>query len=92
MGLPEWRIALQVTLPAARRGIIVGLTIGGARAWGEYGATLMVGGALIGRTRTLSIAAADTQTPQELHVLLWLVIVVAVGCMTALVLLERPRA
>ena len=52
MGLPNWRVALQVTLPLARRGIAAGLTIGCARALGEYGATLMVGGDINGKTRT----------------------------------------
>ena len=51
MGLPNWRVALQVTLPLARRGIAAGLTIGCARALGEYGATLMVGGDINGKTR-----------------------------------------
>jgi molybdate transport system permease protein len=39
IGLPNWRVALLVTLPLARRGIAAGLTIGCARALGEYGAT-----------------------------------------------------
>ena len=48
MGLANWRVALQVTFPLARRGIAAGLTIGCARALGEYGATLMVGGDING--------------------------------------------
>src|SRR5262249_8998402 len=56
MGLPGWRVALQVTLPLARRSLGVGLTLAFVRAFGEYGATLMVGGAIPGSTQTLPIA------------------------------------
>jgi len=39
-----------------------GLTIGCARALGEYGATLMIGGDINGRTRTMSLAILDSFT------------------------------
>jgi len=89
MGMSEAAVALRVTLPAARRGCIVGLTLGAARAWGEYGATLMVGGAITGNTRTMPIAVTQAQGTVELQPMLRTMVVVAVGVMLALAVLEH---
>ncbi|QBI22092.1 molybdate ABC transporter permease subunit [Egibacter rhizosphaerae] len=58
-GLPEWRVALQVTLPLAARGVIAGVTLGFARALGDFGTTVMVAGNIPGRTQTMPIAVYD---------------------------------
>lgn len=59
-GHPEWKVALIVTLPLARRGIIAGIALAGARALGEFGATVMIAGNIPGRTQTLPIAVYDS--------------------------------
>ncbi len=59
LGSSEWVVLWRVTLPLARRGILAGLTLGAARALGEFGATLMVAGNIPGRTQTLSLAIYD---------------------------------
>ncbi len=92
MGLPNWRVALQVTLPLARRGIAAGLTIGSARALGEYGATLMVGGDINGKTRTLSLAVLDSFTTPERDTMLLILVLMAIIAMTGVGLLGRSRA
>jgi len=92
MGLPNWRVALQVTLPLARRGIAAGLTIGCARALGEYGATLMVGGDINGKTRTLSLAILDSFTTPERDTMLLILVLMAVTAMVGVGLLGRSRA
>jgi len=92
MGLPDWRVALQVTLPLARRGIAAGLTIGSARALGEYGATLMVGGDINGKTRTLSLAVLDSFTTPERDTILLILVLMAIIAMTGVGLLGRSRA
>lgn len=92
MGLTNWRVALGVTLPLARRGIAAGLTIGCARALGEYGATLMVGGDINGRTRTLSLAILDTFTTPERNTMLLILVLMAITAMTGVALLGRSRA
>src|SRR3990172_513977 len=56
LGSAEVQVLRRVTLPLARRGILAGLTLGSARALGEFGATLMVAGSIPGRTRTLPLA------------------------------------
>jgi molybdate transport system permease protein len=92
IGLANWRVALQVTLPLARRGIAAGLTIGCARALGEYGATLMIGGDINGRTRTLSLAILDSFTTPERTTMLLILVLMAVVAMTGVGLLCRSRA
>jgi molybdate transport system permease protein len=91
-GLPNWRVALHVTLPLARRGIAAGLTIGCARALGEYGATLMVGGDINGKTRTLSLAILDSFTTPERNAMLLILVLMAVTAMTGVGLLGRSRS
>jgi molybdate transport system permease protein len=46
MGMSRWRIALLVTLPLARRGIVAGVAMAFGRALGDFGATMIVGGAV----------------------------------------------
>jgi molybdate transport system permease protein len=46
MGLSRWRIALFVTLPLARRGIIAGVAMAFGRALGDFGATMIVSGSV----------------------------------------------
>ncbi|GIU94413.1 MAG: molybdenum ABC transporter permease subunit [Gaiellaceae bacterium] len=95
MGLPEWRIALQVTLPLARRGILAGLALAFARALGDFGATLMVAGNIPGRTRTMPIAIYDAvQAGNDARALYLSVVLslVAVSVLAAVTLLERRPA
>ncbi|MFM8393533.1 MAG: molybdate ABC transporter permease subunit, partial [Acidobacteriota bacterium] len=56
LGSTEWDLFCRVTLPLARRGILAGVVLGGARALGEFGATLMIAGNIPGRTQTLPLA------------------------------------
>lgn len=58
-GHREWRVALLVTLPVARRGLAAGVALGFARALGDFGATVMVAGNIPRRTQTLPVAVYD---------------------------------
>ncbi len=91
MGLPNWRVAVLVTLPLARRGIAAGVTIGAARALGEYGATLMVGGDINGKTRTMSLAILDSFTTPERNVMILILVLMSVSAMTGVGLMGRSR-
>ncbi len=55
MGLPRWRVALLVTLPLARRGIVAGIAMAFGRALGDFGATMMVSG-LVPMATTMPLA------------------------------------
>ncbi len=59
LGSTEVEIFGRITLPLARRGIIAGVLLGAARAFGEFGATLMVAGSIPGRTQTVPLAIYD---------------------------------
>ena len=65
LGSSEAGVFFRVTLPLAKRGILVGLILGGARAMGEFGATLMVAGSIPGRTQTLPLAIYDAVLVQD---------------------------
>ena len=56
LGKTEWQVALRITLPLARKGILAGLVLAFARALGEFGATLMLAGNIPGRTTTMPLA------------------------------------
>jgi molybdate transport system permease protein len=56
LGKTEWQVALRITLPLARKGILAGIVLAFARALGEFGATLMLAGNIPGRTTTMPLA------------------------------------
>jgi len=75
LGRSEWRAALEVTLPLARRGILAGLVLAFARALGEFGATLMLAGNIPGKTTTVPLAiytAVQTGETEEAFLLVGL--------------------
>ena len=53
LGKGEWTIFLSITLPLARRTLLVGLALSAARAPRDFGVSLMVAGSMPGRTQTL---------------------------------------
>lgn len=58
-GAGEWQVFRLVALPLARHSLIAGTGLAFARALGDFGATLMVGGSIPGQTRTLSLMVYD---------------------------------
>jgi len=55
LGAGPWRILRTVTVPLASRGIAAGAVLGFSRALGEFGATIMIAGAIPGKTQTLAV-------------------------------------
>jgi sulfate/thiosulfate transport system permease protein len=55
LGAKGWQIFLRVTLPALRWGFIYGITLTFARALGEFGAVLVIGGGIQGITETATL-------------------------------------
>lgn len=61
LGMSEGEIFWKVLMPSASPGIASGTVLAFARAMGEYGATSMLAGNILGKTRTVSVAiAAET--------------------------------
>ena len=56
LGASERRLFWQILLPLAWRGITASIVLSFARALGEFGATLMVGGSIPGITQTIPIS------------------------------------
>ncbi|MGA2868823.1 MAG: ABC transporter permease subunit, partial [Verrucomicrobiota bacterium] len=66
LGANGWRVFFTITLPLAARGIAGGMLLAFARALGEFGATIMVAGAILGKTETISLAIfQDVQLGQD---------------------------
>jgi sulfate transport system permease protein len=55
LGASGWQTFWLVTFPALRWGFIYGLTLTFARALGEFGAVLIIGGGVQGRTETATL-------------------------------------
>jgi len=64
----------RVTLPLARRGLVAGLVLSFARAFGEFGATLMVAGNIPGRTQTMPLAIYEAVVSGEDERAVWLAV------------------
>ena len=79
LGARPWRVFWTISLPLARRGLLAGAVLGFSRALGEFGATIMVAGALPG-TRTLSVAIYRyAEVGQEAAALTLLAAAVTIG-------------
>ncbi|MFO0629691.1 MAG: molybdate ABC transporter permease subunit [Polyangiales bacterium] len=59
LGASPARVCFTVVLPLSRGGVLAGLTLGFARALGEFGVTLMIAGNIPGLTQTGALAIYD---------------------------------
>ncbi len=92
LGASAWQTFWQVTRPNVRGGLVLGATLTAARALGEFGAVLVVGGSIAGRTQTattyIHAAIEERQEPAAFGMALLLV-----GAAVALLLsLHRDRS
>lgn len=67
LGASEFQIFRFVIVPLARRGLIAGTALAFARSLGEFGATLMVAGAIPGRTLTMPIAIYEANDKGDIQ-------------------------
>ena len=80
LGLSEWTIFRKVVIPVAGPGIASGTILTFARALGEYGATSMLAGNILGKTRTMAVAIAAEVSVQNYDVAgFWVVVLVAIA-------------
>ncbi|WP_054743513.1 molybdate ABC transporter permease subunit [Cellulosilyticum ruminicola] len=59
LGMSEKKIFWKVVVPIAAPGIASGTVLAFARALGEYGATSMLAGNILGKTQTIAVAIAS---------------------------------
>jgi molybdate transport system permease protein len=55
-GASPWQVFRYVTLPLSATALLTGGVLAWARALGEFGATILFAGNLVGRTQTMSLA------------------------------------
>lgn len=80
LGMSEPEIFWKVIIPTAGPGIASGTILTFARAMGEYGATSMLAGNILGKTRTVSVAiAAETAAGNYNVAGFWVVVIVLIS-------------
>lgn len=84
LGIGELAVFFRVSLPLAWRGILAGLLLAFARALGEFGATLMVAGSIVGQTQTLSIAVYEAVQAGQDDTANFLVAITSITCIAVL--------
>ena len=87
LGASPLRVWATVTLPLAAPGLLAGVTLGFAKAFGEFGATITFAASIPGETRTIPAAIyAFLQVPggdPGLRALVWIAVAVAVAAVLA---------
>ncbi|HZJ94960.1 MAG TPA: molybdate ABC transporter permease subunit [Thiopseudomonas sp.] len=89
LGVSELAVFFRVTLPLAWRGILAGVLLAFARALGEFGATLMVAGSILGKTQTLSIAVYEAVQAGQDDTANMLVVITSIVCVVVLLSASR---
>lgn len=93
LGRPAPEVFARVTLPLAWRGVLAGTLLAFSRAFGEFGATILVAGSIPGRTQTLALAIFHrTQIGQDSaawRLVLMTVVIAFVSVWTTEALMKR---
>ncbi|MBR4847039.1 MAG: molybdate ABC transporter permease subunit [Phascolarctobacterium sp.] len=85
LGMSEWSIFRKVLLPNALPGIVSGGVLAFARGLGEFGATAMIAGNIVGKTRTLPLAVYSSVVSGEIGEAAYYVAIVVVICLVMVV-------
>ena len=88
LGMSETSIFFKVLVPNALPGIISGGVLSFARGLGEFGATAMLAGNIVGKTRTLPLAVYSEVVSNDMHSASIYVAVIIAICFTAVILLN----
>lgn len=94
LGAPPLRVFATIVLPLSLNGLVAGLTLGFARALGDFGVTLMVAGNIPGLTRTGALAIYDAvQANREAEAagMVALLTALAIAALYAVTKLTRRR-
>ncbi len=89
MGKSEWETFFRITLPLAGRGLLAGIVLSFARAFGEFGATLMLAGNIPGRTQTMPLAIYEAVASGEDERAMWLALILTSISITVVYLTNR---
>jgi molybdate transport system permease protein len=95
LGLSERKIFWTIQLPNALPGIASGGVLAFARGLGEFGATAMIAGNILGKTRTLplavysAVAAGDMETAYKYVGIIVVISFLVIICMNYFTMKER---
>ena len=80
LGMSEMKIFWKIVMPNAGPGIASGTILTFARALGEYGATSMLAGNILGKTRTVSVAIASETAAGNFDMAgFWVVVIILIS-------------
>ena len=88
LGMSEGLLFRRIILPNALSGLIAGGILAFARALGEFGATAMLAGNIMGKTRTLPLAIYSEVVGGDMESAGWYALVVILLCFFMLVTLN----
>lgn len=91
LGAGPWQTFWRVTLPAIRWGVVYGVVLTTARALGEFGAVLVVGGAISGKTQTATTFIYAASEERQEAAAFGMALVLAILSMLLLIVLERLK-
>lgn len=89
LGRSEFNIFFSICIPLAWRGIAAGIIMGFARAFGDFGATLMIAGNIPDQTLTMPIAIYDAMLAGNKELTSKLVMIMTVTAVIMLFILNR---
>lgn len=85
LGMSEWHIFYRIILPNAIPGLLAGGSLTFARALGEFGATTMLAGNIIGKTRTLPQAIYSETISGDMTRAGWYTFVIVIICLATVI-------
>ncbi len=93
LGADGWHVFRRVTFPLAEPALLSGIVLSGARALGEFGATILFAGNFIGRTQTMPLAIYQTMESDlsAALVLAAVLVFISFGFLLILRLITRGR-
>jgi sulfate/thiosulfate transport system permease protein len=92
LGASPWQTFWNVTLPNIKHGLACGVTLTLARALGEFGAVLILGGAISGKTQTATTFIYAATEERKEGAAFGMALLLAVVSMVVLGLLEWLKA
>jgi sulfate transport system permease protein len=94
LGASRWQTFVHVTIPNIRWGLLYGVALTVARAIGEFGAVLIVSGAVMGKTETATLLiyrALEERHDAEAHAIAVLLASVSVALLLGMELAKKRR-
>jgi molybdate transport system permease protein len=80
LGLSERKIFWKIIVPMAAPGLASGIVLSFSRAIGEYGATTMLAGNILGKTRTMPVAIASEVSAGNWEIAgFWVLVIVTIS-------------